>query len=109
MSGKKFNRLLVRKSVALLVLFLAFMASSQVVISQTSKGEAVTCYKDVIKEPFTFYGNPGDVFTLYDNSTWKVATGGQYEYVPVRYKDVLICPTVGKLVIGNKALSISRN
>jgi hypothetical protein len=68
MSGKKFNRLFVRKSVALLVLFPAFMASSQVVISQTSKGEAITCYKDV-----------------------------------------LICPAVGKLVIGNKALSISRN
>ena len=27
----------------------------------------------------------------------------------VRYKDVLICPAVGKLVIGNKALSISKN
>ena len=109
MSGKKFNRLLVRKSVASLVLSLGFTAQSQMALSQTSKGEAITCYKDVIKEPFTFYGNPGDVFTLYDNSTWKVASGGQYEYVPVRYKDVLICPAVGKLLIGNKALSISKN
>jgi hypothetical protein len=92
-----------------LVLSLGFTAQSQMALSQTSKGEAITCYKDVIKEPFTFYGNPGDVFTLYDNSTWKVASGGQYEYVPVRYKDVLICPAAGKLVIGNKALSISKN
>ena len=109
MRGKKFYRLLVRKSVASLVLSLGFTAQSQMALSQTSKGEAVTCYKNVIKQPFAFYGNPGDVFTLYDNSTWKVASGGQYEYVPVRYKDVLICPAVGKLLIGNKALSISKN
>ena len=109
MSEKKFNRLLVRKSVTSLVLSLGFTAQSQMALSQTSKSEAITCYKDAIKEPFNFYGNPGDAFTLYENSTWKVASGGQYEYVPLRYKDVLICPVVGKLVIGNKALSISKN
>ena len=109
MRGKKFYRLLVRKSVASLVLSLGFTAQSQMALSQTYKVEVVDCYKDAIKEPFTFYGNPGDAFTLYENSTWKVATGGQYEYIPVRYKDVLICPAAGKLVIGNKALSISKN
>lgn len=88
---------------------LTFMANSEITLAQAAKSDAVTCYKDVIKEPLTFYGNSGDLFTLYDGSTWKVTSGGQYEYMPMRYKDVLICPAVGKLLIGNKALSITKN
>jgi hypothetical protein len=97
-----------RKISSSLILVLAFIANSEIVLAQAAKNEAITCYKDVIKEPLTFYGNPGDLFTLYDGSTWKVASGGPYEYVPVRYKDVLICPAVGKLLIGNRALSITK-
>ncbi len=91
------------------ILLTAFAVHTGGAIAQEGKGNAITCYKDAIKEPFTFFGNPGDSFTLYENSTWKVASGGQYEYVPIRYKDVLICPAVGKLIIGNKAISISKN
>jgi len=97
-----------RKIASLLILVLAFTFNPDIVLAQAAKSEPITCYKDVIKDPLTFYGNPGDVFTLYDGSTWKVASGGSYEYVPVRYKDVLICPAVGKLLIGNRALSISK-
>jgi hypothetical protein len=108
------SHLLFRRSLSHVVLraFFIFPAPifvCNIVLAQSSKGEAVNCYKDVIKEPLTFYGNPGDSFTLYDNSTWKVASGGQYEYVPARYKDVMICPAVGKLMIGNRVLSITKS
>jgi hypothetical protein len=98
-----------RSFLSILIMPLALMVHMSSVIAQEGKGESIACYKDVIKEPYTFYGNPGDAFTLFGNSTWRVASGGQYEYVPMRYKDVLICPAIGKLIIGNKALSISKN
>ena len=109
MDGKKSMAFNYRKLIAFSILFLAFIVPSQMTLSQTVKGEEILCYKDVIKDPLTFYGNPGDSFTLYDKTSWRVATGGQYEYIPMRYKDVVICPTIGKLMIGNKALSISKN
>jgi hypothetical protein len=83
--------------------------------SQTSQGgarestaNAVTCYKSSIKEPLTFYGNPMDTFTLYDGSRWKVSSSGAYEYIPTRYRNVLICPSEELLVIDKRALSVSR-
>jgi hypothetical protein len=109
MDSKKSMAFNYRKLIAFSILFLAFIVPSEMTFSQTVKREEILCYKDVIKDPLTFYGNPGDSFTLYDNTSWRVATGGQYEYIPMRYKDVVICPTIGKLMIGNKALSISKN
>ena len=100
--------LLLSKISSSIIFSLTFISKPEIILAKAAKSEAITCYKDVIKDPLTFYGNPGDVFTLYDGSTWKVASGGTYEYAPVRYKDVLICPAVGKLLIGNRALSISR-
>ena len=87
----------------------AMVATLSCADAQVPKGEGVTCYKEAIKEPSVFDGNAGDVFTLFDNTTWRVISGGQYEYVPSRYKDVLICPTVEKLVIGNRALAIAKS
>ena len=96
MDSKKSMAFNYRKLIAFSILFLVFIAPSEMTLSQTVKSEGIVCYKDVIKDPLTFYGNPGDSFTL-------------YEYIPMRYKDVVICPTIGKLMIGNKALSISKN
>lgn len=70
------------------------------------KEDAVACYKTAIKEPLTFYGNRGDIFILYDGSKWKVVSGAQYEYIPFRYRDVIICPIIEKLMIGDKTLSV---
>jgi hypothetical protein len=98
-------------------LFAAFIAMVLVnpASSQTLQGVAretstnmVTCYKSAIKEPLTFYGNPMDTFTLYDGTKWKVSSGGAYEYIPVRYRNVLICPSEELLVIDKKAISVSK-
>ena len=74
--------------------------------AQSSKGNAVACYEEVIKEPAIFYGNPGETFTLYDGTRWRVLAGGSYEYVPMRYKDITICPAMGKLMNGNRMIPV---
>ena len=76
--------------------------------AQPATANAVACYKSSIKEPLTFYGNPMDTFTLYDSSRWKVSSSGAYEYIPTRYRNVLICPSEELLVIDKRALSVSR-
>lgn len=98
-------------------LFTTFIAVALVhpAFSQTTQGitreqtvNAVTCYKTSIKEPLTFYGNPMDIFTLYDGTRWKVSSGGAYEYIPTRYRNVLICPSEELLVVDKRAMSVSR-
>jgi hypothetical protein len=81
---------------------------STLVLAQSSQGDNILCYKSVIKEPLTFYGNPGDIFTLYDGSRWKVANGGPYEYIPARYRNVLICPSEQVLIVDKRALSVEK-
>lgn len=76
--------------------------------AQSSKEGSVLCFKSAIKEPPTFYGNSTDVFTLFDGSKWKVANGGPYEYIPLRYRDVIICPTEQVLIIDKKILSVEK-
>ncbi len=77
-------------------------------IARESTANAVTCYKSSIKEPPTFYANPMDTFTLYDGTRWKVSSGGAYEYIPTRYRNVLICPSEELLVIDKRAITVSR-
>jgi len=72
------------------------------------KQNSILCFKVVVKDPLPFYGNPGDVFTLYDGSRWKVLAGTQYEYVPLQYRDGLVCPEVEKMVIANKVIRVSK-
>jgi hypothetical protein len=95
-------------------LLLILLSQSSSIYAQPSKdaqprkeGE-ISCYKTVIKEPLTFYGNSLDTFTLYDGTKWKVLNGGAYEYIPLRYRDAFICPTEGILVIDKKALSVGK-
>lgn len=81
---------------------------STLTYSQASKEDIVLCYKSAIKDPLTFYGNPMDTFILYDGSKWKVASNGPYEYVPLRYRNVLICPTEQVLIIDKRAIPVEK-
>ena len=95
---------------AFIAVVLVSNASSQTSqgVARDSTANAVACYKSSIKEPLTFYGNPMDTFTLYDGSRWKVTSSGAYEYIPTRYRNVLVCPSEELLVIDKRALSVSR-
>ena len=96
--------------VSLRILF--FVSSTLIhcsfVNAQLSKEKSVACYQIVIKEPLTFFGNPGDIFSLYDGSRWKVLSATQYEYVPLPYKDGLVCPEIEKFIIGSKVMRVSK-
>jgi hypothetical protein len=91
-----------------LLISLGLLSLLTLTYAQSSKEDSVLCYKSVIKEPLTFYGNPTDIFMLYDGSRWKVANGGPYEYVPSRYRNVMICPTEQLLIIDKRALSVEK-
>lgn len=90
-------------------LFLALsILIMKVVFAQSTSAGQVSCSKLTITEPLTFYGNMLDNFTLSDGTRWKVITRGPVEFIPARYRDVLICPTEGILVIDKKALSVEK-
>ena len=91
-----------------LLILLGLLAMPALTCAQPATANAVACYKSSIKEPLTFYGNPMDTFTLYDGTRWKVSSGGAYEYIPIRYRNALICPSEGLLVIDKRAISVSR-
>ena len=91
-----------------LLISLGLISLSTLAYAQSPKEESVLCYKSSIKEPLTFYGNPTDIFTLYDGSRWKVTNSGPYEYVPSRYRNVMICPTDQLTIIDKRALSFEK-
>ena len=95
------------KKFIITILFIVTLGGGLTQAFEASK-DAVTCYKSSIKEPLTFYGNPMNTFTLYDGTRWKVSSGGAYEYIPVRYRNVLICPSEELLVIDKRAITVSR-
>lgn len=91
-----------------LFISLGLLSLSTSIYAQSPKEERVLCYKSAIKEPLTFYGNPMDIFMLYDGSRWKVKNGGTYEYLPLRYRNVIVCPTEQVLIIDRRALSVEK-
>jgi hypothetical protein len=98
-----------------LVLALSLAILAQPVFSQNPQGinrgpdaNEVICNKSYIKDPIIFYGNPMDLFTLIDGTSWKVSNVGPHEYIPVRYRNVLICPSEEILIVDKRAISVSR-
>jgi hypothetical protein len=49
-------------------------------------------------------GNNEEIFKLADGSLWQVKY--EYEYLYQYYPSVTICPSRGKLIVGNKSLNI---
>jgi hypothetical protein len=49
-------------------------------------------------------GNNGEIFKLADGSVWEVKYS--YEYLYEYYPSVVICPSLGKLLVRNKALNV---
>jgi hypothetical protein len=80
----------------LLVLLVALITSTKVL--------AQDCYESSIITPAPFMGNNDEIFTLADGSIWQVKY--EYEYMYEYYPSVLICPGLGKLIVGQKTLNI---
>jgi len=90
------------------LVLVGLLSLSVLSFAQAPKEDVVLCYKSAVKEPLTFYGNPLDNFTLYDNSKWRVSSGDSFEYIPSRYRTVLICPTEQILIIDKRVLSVEK-
>lgn len=65
---------------------------------------AQDCYKSSIISPSPFMGNNGEVFKLADGSLWEVKY--EYEYLYEYYPSVVICPSLGRLIIDEKSLNV---
>ena len=65
---------------------------------------AKECYNSSIITPSPFMGNNGEIFKLSDSSLWEVQHS--YEYMYEYYPDVIVCPTIGKLLVKGKTISI---
>ncbi len=49
-------------------------------------------------------GNDGEIFKIDDGSMWEVKY--EYEYLYEYYPSIVICPSKGKLIIGDKSLNV---
>ena len=65
-----------------------------------------SCYEATIIRPSPFMGNSGEVFTLDNNTYWKV--GVVYEYLYEYYPRVLVCPSKGFIAVDGKKLSVTK-
>ena len=62
------------------------------------------CYSDYIQAPAPFMGNDGEVLKLGDGSIWQVKYA--YEYLYEYYPNVVICPGINKLIIGDVQIDV---
>ena len=62
------------------------------------------CVQSSILSPSPFMGNDGEIFKLADGSIWEVKY--EYEYLYEYLPSVVICPSKGKLIIGDKSLNV---
>lgn len=65
---------------------------------------AQDCFQASILSPSPFMGNDVEIFKIDDGSIWQVKY--EYEYLYEYSPDVIICPSQGKLIIGESTLNI---
>ena len=70
----------------------------------STRATAQDCYESSIVSPSPFMGNDGEIFKLADGSLWEVKY--EYEYLYKYYPSVIICPSQGRLIIGEKSLDV---
>ncbi len=70
----------------------------------STRATAQDCYESSIVSPSPFMGNNGEIFKLADGSLWEVKY--EYEYLYEYYPSVVICPSRGKLIVGEKSLNV---
>ena len=62
------------------------------------------CYKSSVTSPTPMMGNHDEVVELDDKTRWRMQH--EYEYLYEYYPDVLICPDLGLLFVGEKELDV---
>ncbi len=75
-----------------------------ILIVFSTRVTAQDCYESSIVSPSPFMGNNGEIFKLADGSLWEVKY--EYEYLYEYYPSIVICPSRGKLIVGEKSLNV---
>ena len=75
-----------------------------VLIVFSNHATAQDCYESSIVSPSPFMGNDGEILKLVDGSLWEVKY--EYEYLYEYYPSVVICPSRGRLIVGEKSLNV---
>ena len=81
------------------------LAALVTVFPFTGTAQAQGCYESSILSPSPFMGNHGEVFRLSDGSIWEVKN--EYSYLYEYYPSVTVCPSLRKLILKKKQLSIA--
>lgn len=88
-----------RNSVAAIFLFFAAMSAAA----------AANCYRTTIQEPQPFLGtgDGSEIIILSDGSIWKDVSY-QYLYLYEYFPSVVICPSAGKMILGEHEFRVVR-
>lgn len=81
------------------IVFIAVALSSNLSVAQD-------CYESSISSPTPFMGNNDEIFRLTDGSLWQVKH--EYSYLYEYYPNVLICPSLGKVMVGSRSLNVQQ-
>ena len=79
---------------------------TSVLILVTNAALAQQCYTSSILSPNPFMGNDGEIFKLSDGSLWEVRY--EYEYLYAYYPTVVICPSIGRLLVDGRNLNVEQ-
>lgn len=85
---------------------LIWLATLTLALAIAGRAGAQSCYESSILSPSPFMGNDGEIFRLADGSIWEVKS--EYEYLYEYYPSVIICPSRGKLILGDKSLNVQQ-
>ena len=64
------------------------------------------CYESSIVSPTPFMGRNAEIIKLADGSLWKVKH--EYEDLYAYYPNVILCPSLEKLIVGEKTIDVER-
>ena len=76
-----------------------------VTIVSPDDASAQNCYKTIIAKPTPFNGNGGEIIVLGDGTIWKEVSY-QYLYLYEDMPSVVVCPNIGKMILGNNNFDI---
>jgi hypothetical protein len=71
------------------------------------KNPRPACYETSIQNPAPYNGNGGEVILLADGSIWQEVSY-QYLYLYEYYPSVIVCPSEGKMILGEHIFQIVR-
>ena len=66
---------------------------------------AQQCYEATIMKPVPFLGNGGEIIILDDGTVWEEVSY-QYLYLYEYYPTVVICPSSGKMILGDYVFKV---